>query len=81
MSPSPLPVPIQIGFHSHFVATVAGVERYAAQAWRLTFDLGFPLCPEVLNLPDQFPVIRRRFEFLQTLLVEVELSSVEVQET
>lgn len=79
--PSSLPVPVQIDLGGHFVAAASGVKWRAAQARWLTFGLGFPPVPEVVDLPDQSAVIGCRLELLQVLLVAIELSGMEIQET
>lgn len=81
MSPSSVPVPVQIGFDGHFVAASSHVKRDTGQTRCLTAGFSFPPFLEVLDLPDQFAVIGRGLELLQVLLVVVELSGVELEET
>lgn len=81
VSPSPLAVSVEVRLHGHLVAAAAGVEGHAAQARSLTGGFGFPLFLEIFDLPDESAVKGRQLQLLQMLLVESELSDVELQET
>lgn len=81
VSSSSFPVSVEVGLHGHLVAAASGVEGHAAQTRMLTRGFGFPSFLEIFDLPDESAVVGGQLKLLQVLLVESELSDVELQET